>query len=77
MPWTKTNYPNSMKNLPAKVRNKAIEIANIFKEEKTPMGEGILIATSINKAKEWVANHGSKTESISKGTHTENKKVKA
>jgi uncharacterized protein YdaT len=34
MPWTKTDYPNSMKNLPTAVRNKAIEIANALLEEK-------------------------------------------
>jgi len=28
MPWTKKNYPNAMKNLSSKVRNKAIDIAN-------------------------------------------------
>lgn len=28
MPWTKTNYPVSMKNLSVKVRTKAIQIAN-------------------------------------------------
>jgi uncharacterized protein YdaT len=33
MPWTKKDYPNSMKNLPEDVRNKAIEIANALLKE--------------------------------------------
>jgi hypothetical protein len=38
MPWTKTDYPNSMKNLLAAVRNKAIEIANALLEERPKPG---------------------------------------
>lgn len=60
MPWTKNDYPNSMKNLPAIVRNKAIEIGNAMLEEKH-MDEGIAIATAISRAKEWAAEHGKKT----------------
>lgn len=57
MPWTKTDYPVSMKYLPAPVRNKAIEIANaLIGEDK--MEEGILIATAISRAKDWAANRG-------------------
>lgn len=59
MPWTKNDYPNSMKNLPAAVRNKAIEIANALLEE-SHMDERIAIATAISKAKEWTAEHGKK-----------------
>ena len=44
MPWTKRDYPVSMKNLPGEVRNKAIEIANALLEEKN-MDERIAIAT--------------------------------
>jgi uncharacterized protein YdaT len=55
MPWTKNNYPDSMKNLPQPVRDKAIEIANALLEEKH-MDEGIAIATGISKAKEWAAH---------------------
>ena len=33
MPWTKKDYPDAMKNLPAPVRHKAIEIANAILEE--------------------------------------------
>jgi uncharacterized protein YdaT len=61
MPWTKTDYPNSMKNLPGAVRNKAIEIANALLEERH-MDEGIAIATAISKAKEWAGEHGKKTD---------------
>lgn len=57
MPWTNKNYPNSMKNLPAEVRRKAIEIANTLLEERD-MEEGIAIATAISRAKDWAANRG-------------------
>ncbi len=55
MPWNKTNYPNSMKNLPAAVRNKAIEIANAILKEHKKMDEGKLIATAIKRAKNFAA----------------------
>jgi uncharacterized protein YdaT len=70
MPWTKSDYPYSMKNLPAEVRNKAIEIANVLLEERH-MEEGIAIATGISRAKDWAAAHGKPTEApegISKKT---------
>lgn len=57
MPWTKRDYPNSMKNLPSEVRNKSIEIANALLEENK-MDEGIAIATAISRAKDWAANRG-------------------
>lgn len=70
MPWTKTYYPNSMKNLPVEVRNKAIEIANaLFEEGK--MDEGILIATAISRAKDWAAEHGKKIEDSAKSKITD------
>lgn len=61
MPWTKKMFPDSMKNLPEAVRNKAIEIANALLEEKH-MDEGIAIATGISRAKDWAANHGLQPE---------------
>jgi uncharacterized protein YdaT len=61
MPWTKNDYPNSMKNLPDEVRNKAIEIGNALLDEKN-MDEGIAIATAISRAKDWAANRGKQTE---------------
>ena len=61
MPWTRKDYPISMKNLPAAVRNKAIEIANALLEERN-MNEGIAIATAISRAKDWAENHGKTSE---------------
>ena len=61
MPWTKNEYPNSMKNLPAAVRGKAVEIANALLEERD-MDEGIAIATAISRAKDWAKNHGKASE---------------
>lgn len=70
MPWTKTDYPDSMKNLPLQVRNKAIDIANALLEEKS-MDEGIAIATAISRAKDWAANRGKKTENPDKSRITD------
>ncbi|HEX2919721.1 MAG TPA: DUF2188 domain-containing protein [Bacteroidales bacterium] len=70
MPWTKSNYPDSMKNLPAKVRNKAIDIANALLDEKD-MNEGIAIATAISRAKDWAANRGEKTANPEKSRVTD------
>lgn len=70
MPLTKTDYPNSMKNLPVEVRNKAIEIANaLFESGK--MEERILIATAISRAKDWAAEHGKKIEDPTKSKTTD------
>jgi uncharacterized protein YdaT len=55
MPYTKNNYPNTMKNIPEKVREKAIEILNKLLEDKN-MDESIAIPTSISRAKDWAAN---------------------
>ncbi|KTD22291.1 Uncharacterized protein conserved in bacteria [Legionella lansingensis] len=49
MPWTKSDYPDSMKNLDSSIRNKAIEIAN--KLLKEGYGEGRAIAIAIDRAK--------------------------
>lgn len=51
MPWTKKDYPPAMKNLPVKVRNKAVEIANAILEEGK-LDEGNAIAIGISKAKD-------------------------
>lgn len=56
MVWTKNNFPDSMKNLDKKVRNKAIEIANAL-VEKENMDEGKAIPIATSKAKEWTENH--------------------
>jgi uncharacterized protein YdaT len=70
MPWTKTSYPNSMKNLPIAVRNKAIEIGNALLEDGK-MDEGIIIATAISRAKDWAAEHGKKVEDPKKSKITD------
>ncbi|MDO3409497.1 DUF2188 domain-containing protein [Saccharibacillus sp. CPCC 101409] len=55
MPWNKQDYPQSMKNLDARVRNKAIEIANALLGDGYEEGRAIAIATS--QAEEWAENH--------------------
>lgn len=51
MPWTKNDYPPSMKNLEEKVRLKAIDIANAMVADGYDESRAIPIA--INQAKEW------------------------
>lgn len=51
MVWTKNNYPDSMKNLDGKVREKAIDIANALLEKEN-MDENKAIPIAISKAKE-------------------------
>jgi uncharacterized protein YdaT len=58
MPWSKSNYPNSLKHLPSLVRNKAIEIANALLVEGQLANEGIIIATATSRAKDWAVNRG-------------------
>ena len=68
MPYTKNDYPNTMKNLPKEVREKAIDILNTLLEDKN-MKESVAIPTSISRAKDWAANRGidfEKTETDSK-----------
>jgi uncharacterized protein YdaT len=69
MPWTKSDYPNSMKNLPKAVRDKSIEIANALLAESN-MKEGIAIATAISRAKDWAANRGKSVKSTSRNSTT-------
>lgn len=55
MPWSKTDYPASMKNLRADVRQKAIDIANaLVEEDKYEEGRAIAIATA--QAEKWAKN---------------------
>lgn len=56
MPWSKKEFPDSMKNLEEPVRNKAIEIANRLIKEDYEEGRAISIA--ISQAKEWYENRG-------------------
>ena len=52
MPWPKGAYPPSYKNLPVKLRNKAVEIANAILEESGD--EGLAIATGLKRAREVI-----------------------
>ena len=71
MPWTKTDYPASLKNFMAPVRNKAIEIANALLNEGMEEARAIPIATA--RAEEWAANRQLK---IRKDTAPEVKKAR-
>ena len=55
MPWSAERYPVSMKNLPPRVRHKAIEIANALLAAGRPEGQAIRLA--IGSAKRWGAAH--------------------
>ncbi|HEY4554304.1 MAG TPA: DUF2188 domain-containing protein [Bacillaceae bacterium] len=52
MPWSKNDYPDSMKNLPEDVRNKAIEIANAVLEDDKD--EGRAISIGIAQARKYI-----------------------
>lgn len=56
MPWTKDRYPDSMKNLTAKTREKAVEVANKLLEEGYE--EGRAISIGIATAEKWAENRG-------------------
>ncbi|WP_373511230.1 DUF2188 domain-containing protein [Persicitalea sp.] len=58
MPWTKKEYPPSLKNFMGPVRNKAIEIANALLDEGYDEDRAIPIATA--KAEEWGKNRNKK-----------------
>ncbi|MDI4646020.1 DUF2188 domain-containing protein [Cohnella hashimotonis] len=55
MPWDKDDYPDSLKNFMAPVRNKAIDIANELLKDGYSESRAISIATA--KAKEWGEDH--------------------
>ena len=56
MPWTATNYPNSMRDLNEEVRGKAIDIVNALLKEGFEEGPAISIA--IAQARKWATVHG-------------------
>ncbi|MFW5720925.1 MAG: DUF2188 domain-containing protein, partial [Bacteroidota bacterium] len=57
MPYTKDNYPNTMKNLDEDVKEKAIEILNaLLYEDK--LNESFAIPTAISRARDWANNRG-------------------
>ena len=58
MPWSAERYPVSMKNLPPRVRHKAIEIANALLASGRPEGQAIRIA--IWCARRWGAAHAAR-----------------
>ena len=51
MPWYNGTFPPSYKNLPEKLRTKAVEIANEVLLKGAP--EGIAIATGLKRAREY------------------------
>ena len=51
MPWNADQPPASMRNLPPKVRRKAVEIANALLRERMDEAKAIRIATA--KARAW------------------------
>lgn len=54
MPWSKHEYPQSLKNMTQQVRIKAIEIANALLKKN--MGEEKAIAIATAQAEEWAKN---------------------
>lgn len=69
MPWSENDYPDSMKNLPDDVRNKAIEIANALLEEK--YSEGRAIAIGIAQARKNIVGEDGRPEYHIEPTGTE------
>ncbi len=51
MPYTRTDYPDSLKYFMAPVRNKAIDIANALLADGNDDAKAIAIATA--RAEEW------------------------
>lgn len=51
MPYTRTDYPDSLKYFMAPVRNKAIDIANALLADGNDDAKSIAIATA--RAEEW------------------------
>ncbi|MGF7214651.1 uncharacterized protein YdaT [Spirosoma lacussanchae] len=58
MPYTKKEYPDSLKFFMAPVRNKAIDIANALLADGSDESKAIAIATA--KAEEWALKRGVK-----------------
>ncbi|RST77663.1 DUF2188 domain-containing protein [Siminovitchia acidinfaciens] len=60
MPWSKRDYPESMKNLPDAVRKKAIEIANALLDDDYE--EGRAISIGIAQARKYIEGEVERTE---------------
>ncbi|CCH55662.1 hypothetical protein BN8_04940 [Fibrisoma limi BUZ 3] len=58
MPYTKKEYPASLKNFMAPVRNKAIDIANALLADGNDEQKSIAIATA--QAEDWATKRGMK-----------------
>lgn len=71
MPYSKHDYPTSMKNLPTDTRNKAIEIANELEQDKG-MKPGTAIPTAISRAKDWAEERGKKGSSSNSDSDQKN-----
>lgn len=56
MPWSEDRFPVSMRHLSARVRAKAIEIANALLAEG--MDEGRAIRIAIARAEAWAERRG-------------------
>lgn len=69
MPYTKKDYPDSLKNFMAPVRNKAIDIANALLADGNDEQKAIAIATST--AEDWALKRGIK---VRKDNAPENRK---
>ena len=59
MPWNKSDYPDSFKNLDDSTRNKAIEIANALLKDGHDDGSAIRIAISQAKKTTGHSKHSS------------------
>lgn len=60
MPWSTSDYPESMKNLPEDIRDKAIEIANALLEEE--YSEGRAISIGIAQARKYIEGDDERPE---------------
>ena len=60
MPWTADQPPPSMRNLPPKVRRKAVEIANALLRERMDEAKAIRIVTA--KARAWALEQEHRSE---------------
>ena len=58
MPYTRTDYPDSLKYFMAPVRNKAIDIANALLADGNNDAKAIAIATA--RAEEWALKRSMK-----------------
>jgi len=59
MPWIKGEYPPSYRNLPARIRNKAVEFANALVIDHGAHEE-LAIVAGAHYAKEWAKKHPGK-----------------